>query len=219
MASIPISGPEYLGMQDFKSVSERYGGLVKSCRFIVRIIPVGVHLRDVRSPVIEDLPYLCEVAEMPGRGFMNVDLRYYGPNFKLPFQTSYEDINLTFLCRTESLEREFFDNWMAVINPINSWDFNYRDDYYANIDIFHFGEFGEYEDDNAPRATYKFTLHNAYPVLVNPQPATWSDDQFQRLIVSFTYTHWSRKGLDKEPKITDPQDIDLVNGKINERKF
>jgi hypothetical protein len=153
---------------------------------------------------------------------MNVDLRYYGPSFKLPFQTTYEDINMTFLCRTTSLERQFFDDWLLVINPINTWDFNYRDDYRAEIDIFQFGEFSE--DDNGsfsdmssstgPEAVYKFTLHNAYPVLVNPQPATWADvDQFQRLIVSFTYTHWSRKGLDPEPSVTDPNKVDLVRGR------
>jgi hypothetical protein len=219
MATVPITGaPEHLTMQNFRSISEDFGGLVKSCRFAAVIIPVGRYVLNL-SPIIRDLPYLCEVAEMPGRGFMNVDLRYYGPNFKLPFQTSYEDINLTFLCRTASFERQFFDDWMTVINPINTWDFNYRDDYYANIDIFQFGEFGEFSNSRGPEAFYKFTLHNAYPVLINPQPATWSDDQFQRLVASFTYTHWSRKGLDPEPRVTDPQNIDLVEGKINNRKF
>lgn len=207
MAQVPIQNyPRSLSMQDFRSISDDYGGLVKSSKFAVRIIPFGQYVRNL-SPVVEDLLYLCEVGEIPGRGFMNVDLRYYGPNFKIPFQTTYEDLNLTFLCRTASLERQFFDDWMTVINPTNTWDFNYRDDYAARIDIFQFGEISS--DDYEPEAFYKITCHNAYPVLLNPQPATWADDQFQRVVVSFTYTHWTREGLDTEPGYTDS----LVRGR------
>lgn len=221
MASIKINGaPQNLTMQNFRSIAHDAGGLVKSCKFAAAIRPVGRYVANL-TPIIKDLTYLCEVAEMPGRGFMNVDLRYYGPSFKLPFQTTYEDMNLSFLCRTKSLEREFFDNWMLVINPINNWDFNYREDYYSEIDIFQFGEYGANGDDDAtePEAMYRFTMHNAYPVLVNPQPVTWNDDQFQRLVVSFTYTHWSRKGIDPEPGVTDPTGIDLVQGRVNVRNF
>jgi hypothetical protein len=88
---------------------------------------------------------------------------------------------------------------MLVINPINSFDFNYRDQYRSEIDIFQFADYSEEDDDDAPTAKYFITLHNAYPILVNPQPMTWGDDQFQRLIVSFTYTHWSRRGYDPRP--------------------
>lgn len=213
MASIQITNaPTRISMQNFRSVIDDFGGLVKACRFAVVIHPVGRYVREL-SPVVTDLTYLCETTELPGRGLMNMDLRYYGPNFKLPFQTTYEDINMSFLCRTDSLERQFFDDWMLMINPINSWDFNYRDDYYANIDIY---QFGEIESDEAQ---YKFTLNKAYPVLINPQPVTWSDDQIQRLIVSFTYTHWSRQGLDPEQSSTDPRSIDLVIGSENLRNF
>jgi hypothetical protein len=78
---------------------------------------------------MRELPYLCEVAEIPRRGFMNMDVRYYGPNEKLPFLTQYEDMNLTFLCRNKSYERQFFDDWMSIINPTNTFDFNYRESY------------------------------------------------------------------------------------------
>ena len=157
---------------------------------------------------------------MPGRGFMNIDIRYYGPSHKLPFQTTYEDISLTFLCRSNSIEREFFDNWLYEINPINNFDFNYRDEYRSEIDIFQFAETSfEYSEEpqspidlprREPSATYAITLHNAYPLLINAQPMTWGDAQFQRLVVSFTYTHWSRKGYDPQPK-----QIDLIKARPN----
>lgn len=211
MADFPIANaPKDLTMLDFRAISDDYGGLIKSSKFAVQIRPIGEYIVNY-AQFCRDFTYLCEIAEMPGRGFMNLDVRYYGPSHKLPFQTSYEDINLTFLCRAESIERQFFDDWMLVINPINSFDFNYRDQYRSEIDIFQFADYSE-DDDGSHTAKYFITLHNAYPILVNPQPMTWGDDQFQRLIVSFTYTHWSRRGYDPRPGWSQ-----LVEGRQNSR--
>lgn len=215
MASINITNaPSALSMQNFRSISDKYGGLQRSCRFITRIRPVGQFLTPYSS-FMNELIYLTEVAEVPGRSFMNMDVRYYGPNHKLPFQSQYEDTNLTFLCRNDSLERQFFDDWMLIINPINSFDFNYRDDYRAEIDIFQYAEVPTGASGAAPEPVYHVILHNAYPLILNAQPVTWADDQFQRVIVSFTYTHWSRPGLDPTPRGGEPPNFSfsLVAGR------
>lgn len=213
MATIAIpNAPRNLTMQDFRSISDRYGGLQKSCRFIVQIVPVGQFLTPYGA-FLRDMLYLCEVAEFPGRGFMNADVRYYGPSQKLPFQTQYEDVNFTFLCRNKSYEREFFDDWMLIVNPNNTWDFNYRDDYRATVHIYQYDEFGG-PGATAPTAQYWMSLYNTYPVLLNSQPVTWADDQFQRVIVSFTYTHWNRPGIDPVPRTNAPGgfSFNLVEG-------
>lgn len=195
-------------MDYFYSISQKFGSLAKSARFVARIVPTGARINAIasRNPAYRELMYLCEAAEYPGRGFMNVDLRYYGPSFKLPYQSTYEDINLTFICRNEGYERQFFDDWMREINPNNSFDFNYRDEYACYIEIFQLADYSEiapavpsYGVELYPepaKATYKFTLLDAYPILVNPQQITWADDQFLRLGVSFTYHWWTRYGLD-----------------------
>lgn len=193
MPVVPINNaPQSISMVDFKALSDQYGGLAKSCRFAVRINPQGNLLQQAAGGFQNQLVYLCEAAEYPGRGFLNVDLRYYGPNFKLPYQSSYEDITLTFLCRNGSLERLFFDNWQSIINPPNTFNFNYRDDYRSQIEIFHIDEAGQPQ--------YYFTLLDAYPVLVNPQALTWADDQFLRLGVTFTYSWWTRPGIDPKSR-------------------
>jgi len=220
MASIPLTNApsiDDMTMQRFRSESDKMGGLARGCRFLVRITPVGELLNLIDDAgMTRDLMYLTEMAEIPGRGFMNVDLRYYGPSFKLPFQTTYEDLNLGFICRARGLEREFFDNWMTVINPVNTYDFNYRDDYRCQIDIFHFtdtpttaGVSGQANGIN--NAIYRATIHNAYPILVNQQPLLWTDDQFLKLIVSFTYTHWTREGIDPRKTLGSGSDR-LVKG-------
>lgn len=220
MATVPIqNAPGYLDMIAFRAMSDTFGGLQRSCRFVTRIRPVGRFMTPYFA-FMNDLMYMTEVAEFPGRSFMNMDIRYYGPNHKLPFQTQYEDINMTFLCRNQSLERQFFDDWQLIINPINTFDFNYRDDYRAEIDVFQFAEApGPGGSRAAPQPVYHLTLHNAYPVIVNSQPVTWADDQFQRLVVSFTYTHWSREGLDPRPRGGEPPNFsyNLVRGRSEER--
>lgn len=178
-------------LTNFRAISGAAGGPARSNRFILQVLggPPTLSL-GVRN----DLSFLCEAVEYPGRGFMSTDIRYYGPNFKVPYQSVYEDLNLTFICRDEFLEREFFDNWMNIINPINSYNFEYRDKYISTIRLHQFSEY-------AHEAKYSFTFDRAFPILVNPQPATWADDNFHRLTVSFTYFRWRRENLD--PVVAD----------------
>lgn len=200
MPSFTINNqPTNLKMSDFWVYSSVFGGLAKSARFAVRIVPSGTDSLLARlgyRQLMQQMTYLCEAAEFPGRGFLSYDLRYYGPNFKVPYNSEYQETALTFLCRTESFERQFFDDWMEVINPSNTFDFSYKDSYKAEIHMFQFGETGTTTTE--PVATYSWVLHNAFPVLINPQPVTWADDNFQRLAVSFTYTNWSR--VNRDPK-------------------
>lgn len=199
MATFQIqNAPDNVNLTNFRA----YLGstpLSKSARFIAAIIPTGNMLLGSTTPVgrsrriLNNLMFQCESTELPGRGFMNADFRYYGPSFKLPFQTSYEDIVLNFLCRDDFLEREFFDDWMDLINPPTNFDFQYRDDYSCNIQIYQYSEAERSSNDNRPVVQYAFTLRDAWPVLVNPQPVTWADDGFHRLSVTFTYTKWIRE--------------------------
>jgi hypothetical protein len=170
-------------MNRFRGVSNEQGGPAKSNRFLVEI-DGGPQL----NPVQNDLTFLCEAAELPGRGFMSTDIRYYGPNFKVPYQSVYEDLNLTFICRSEFLERSFFDNWLNFINPVMDFNFRYRKEYNSTVKIH---QFSELSDD----PVYTFVFDEAYPILVSPQPATWADDNFHRLTVSFTYKRWYRTGF------------------------
>lgn len=210
--------PTLLRMQDFLSYSSKFGSLAKSCRFAVQIVPSGTESVLTKlgyGEFLNQFTYLCESAEFPGRGFMNMDMRYYGPNFKVPYQSEYQETAMTFLCRADSFERQFFDDWMEKINPTNTFDFAYKDSYTCEINMFQFGEQGrktttEPRDGTVvpsptnneftePVATYAWTLHDAWPVLVNPQPVTWADDNFQRLAISFSYTKWTRKNRDPQP--------------------
>ena len=203
MATIKFpNGPNYTGLIGERSVLSTQGGPAKSNRFLARISKKITGLDGVER----DLSLLCEAAEFPGRGFITIDNRYYGPNFKVPIQTTYEDLTLTFILRDKFLERQYFDDWMNLINPIDTYNFRYKSDYTNNIELFQLSDIASspatsggnlVNDGLAVNTQYAFTFEKAYPILINPQPVTWADDNFHRLSVSFTYTRWYRRGLDK----------------------
>lgn len=162
-------------------------------------MPVGSAVTGLLSTFNRDLMYLCEAAEMPSRQFMLVENRYYGPSHKIPFQSAYDDLNLTFICRSESRERRVFDDWMKIINPPNNFNFEFRDNYRANIEIFQYNDLMISAENPNPDPIYSFTLRDAYPTAIAGQPVTWADQEFLRLTVTFTYHFWIRKGMDPEP--------------------
>lgn len=223
MASFTINNqPELLSMQDFLAQSSMHKGLAKSSRFIVRILPSGANSKLTKfKNIMPQLQYLCESAELPGRGFLHIDLTYHGPKFKVPYLSEYQETNMTFLCRNQSFEREFFDDWMELINPTNTFDFEYKDNYKAEIQVFQLSDTPREKQNEQrettfsktePSVTYAWSLHDAYPVLVNPQPVTWADDNFQRLIVNFTFSKWTRRNKDKETKSYNLVDVGMIRG-------
>ena len=64
------------------------------------------------SSISRYLSLQCESAELPGRNIGTADVKIYGPSFKVPTSTSYNDMNLTFLCTNDFYERKLFDKWL-----------------------------------------------------------------------------------------------------------
>ena len=160
--------------------------LAKKSRYSVSIIPNASMLQDPEYINAEldsnELVYYCESAELPGRALGTTDVRIYGPSFKMPFVSAYNEITLTLLCDLNLKQKKFLDFWMNYINPTNNFFFKYRDTYTGEIQIKQYSETGE--------TTARFKLIEAYPVTINPMPTSWAEDNFHRVQVSFTYRYW-----------------------------
>lgn len=194
-------------MLDFRSKLDMLGGPAKNCRFAVRIMPEGSgsdgrgHFLATQGygNVLNDMTYLCESVNFPGRGFDFMEARYYGPPLFLPYNSKYSnDCTLTLLTRANAVERQLFDDWLEVINPTNLFDFNYATDYYCRIQIFQFKEISnKTERPTEPEPSYMWELKQAWPISVNEQAVTWADNDILRLQVTFTYRYWNRPGRDQ----------------------
>lgn len=191
MSTLQISNaPENLDLQSFRSTIDSYSGLALSCRYAVMIkLKNAIGSREMTALNNgKDFTYLCEATEFPGRRYQYTEYRYYGSAVPFPYITDYDPINMTFICRNDFSEREFFDDWMQSINPTTTYDFAFPDQYTAEIALFQMSERNE--------ATYEFTLRGAYPLAIHPQPVSWADDSVQKLTITMGYAEWLRSSKD-----------------------
>lgn len=125
----------------------------------------------------------CESASLPGKQLMTSDVKIYGPSFKVPYQSQYQDQNLTFLCTNEFYERKLFDKWIEAIHPTDTNNLRYakglNSSYLTNIKIIQYDDF--------IRQIYAVELIDAYPIAISDQPLAWSEDGFHRLTIQIAF--------------------------------
>lgn len=167
----------------FRALLGAAGGPGSQSRFFVMVTPpagLGAGLEN-----FSDMRYLCESADLPGKGLKTAELRHYGPSFRRPYEVEYETIDLTFLCRDYYTERFAYDAWMELISPTNNYDMAYPDDYEGSVRIYTVTQ-------TSMLSRYRFNLQGAFPIMVSKQPMSWIEDQVQRLTVTFSYAQWTR---------------------------
>lgn len=158
-------------------------GFAKANRFLVEFSFGNAVFSELNARDLANLlTFKCEQAEFPGREFVTSDARIYGPMYKSPNMSSYGDVNLTLLCDSSLTQKQLFETWMSYINTPYSFDFNYRDNYIADVTI------EQYNETN--KKTFFCTLREAYPVSVTALSANWADDSIHKLQVTLTYRYW-----------------------------
>jgi hypothetical protein len=130
-----------------------------------------------------NLALQCETAELPGKTLMTQDVKIYGPTFKVPYQTQYNETSLTFLCTNEFYERKLFDRWLEAIHPSDTNNLRFpkgaESRYMTNVKIIQYDDF--------IKQIYAVELIDAFPIGVASQSLSWTDDAFHRLSIQFAY--------------------------------
>jgi hypothetical protein len=160
--------------------------LARPSRFDVQI-PVPMAL-SFYGGTTRQLNYRCENTELPGRTLATTGLKIYNLEEKFPYQTTYNDISMTFIVDEDMRARKFFDAWINYINPTTNLNFKYKTDYAVSILV------NQYDMKNVP--TYSVYLLDAYPISVNQMDLDWSSDGFHKLVVTFAYTYWKEYSID-----------------------
>ena len=229
--------PTNLEIKDFLSRVNLLGGLAKSCRFAVRFnirSTTNINLLNALPyrDRLSNLLYVCDAVEFPGRGFETSQIRYYGPSQTLPNNSEYGPCNLSFLCSNSGFERQFFDDWQEIINPSQTFNFNYPDQYFCDVEIFQFSEYAigagsfppgtklDYTQMSlvkTPQIVYNWKLYKCWPVQVMAQQATWADNSdVLRLQVSLSYKYWDRPGnniyiVEDQPEVVQNPAAQVLN--------
>ena len=142
--------------------------------------------RTTNASLSRYLALQCETAELPGRTLLTQDAKVYGPTFKIPYQSQYNDINLGFICTNDFYERKLFDRWLEAIHPSDTNNMRFprgnQTRYMTNITIVQYDDF--------IKKIYSVQLIDAFPIGVAAQPLSWSEDNFHRLSVQFAYQRY-----------------------------
>jgi hypothetical protein len=140
---------------------------------------------DSQPDISRYLALQCETAELPGKTLQTADVKVYGPTYKIPYQTQYQETTLTFICTNDFYERKLFEKWLLAIMPYDtnnlrfSNDFENKTRYLTNITIMQYNE--------SVKQIFAVELQDAFPVGMASQQLSWSDDSFHRLSIQFSY--------------------------------
>ena len=175
-------------INEFKAEINRQGGLASPNKF--RMLITGGILDSSKARAIA---LLINQATIPGRALATNEIRTYGPIRKAPYNTIYDDLQISVFCTNDGLfPRDLFEDWQNSIIKTTTGQLNYFDQYVADLVI------EQYNEQNEVIFTCKFI--DAYPVIVNPLALDWSaTNTVHNLTVSFAYRKWQLDPLPLSP--------------------
>lgn len=160
--------------------------LARPSRFDVQI-PIPLTLIPFRN-TSRNLTFRCETAQLPSRTLATAEQKFgANPVEKFPYQSNYNEAEMTFIVSDDMSEKIFFDTWLEYINPTYSFNFKYKSDYSSTIVINQYDVTGS--------KTYSINLIEAYPISVNQLDLDWSSTEHHKLSVVFAYTYWQNNSI------------------------
>jgi hypothetical protein len=144
---------------------------------------------------INEFSFRCEKAEFPGRTLAtSEDTGGGGPTLKLPYDVTYNDIQLSIICSADMAERLFFESWMdSIIGPAGMKSgpgtgglVSYFEHYARGIslEVQQLNEKGE--------IIIAYEMHDIYPIALSAMNATWEEvNSYQRFGVTLFYRHYT----------------------------
>jgi hypothetical protein len=154
----------------------------------------------------ETFSFRCERAEFPGKTLAtNEDVGGGGTTLKLPYDVTYNDIQLSIICTEDKKERMFFDNWIdSIIGPAG-YDIATKDS--AGKTIFYTQNPGlvRYYEDYAKgvklsvkqlnakaEVIMNWVMHDIYPIAISAMNASWDEpNSYQRFSVTLNYRYYT----------------------------
>lgn len=132
----------------FISHFDSHAGYARTSKFEVRI---ALPERLVGAGSMEELSLQCEAAELPGYTVNTVESKIFGAPTYIAGTPAFGDISLTFICAGDLWEKKFFDAWLDLIIPKNTYLVKYKKDYQTNITIHQFSDYSSenYKPPNA----------------------------------------------------------------------
>ena len=184
---IPSYINNFIGQSIFEKILNLPNNIVADVTDIFSFAPQDEQSRTSNPSLSRYLSLQCESAELPGKSILTADAKVYGPGYKVPYQTQYNDISLNFLATNEFYERKLFDRWLEAIMPSDTNNLRFAKGnntrYMTNIKVVQYDDF--------IKQIYAVELIDAFPIAIASQPLSWSEDNFHRVSVQFAYQKYN----------------------------
>ena len=176
-------------VNEFMSKADNLGSLARKHKFTVEIISptalTGSPQKGNKNPGsvnVDTIEFLASAASLPGKSFSTTTHRMYGFGLQVPYEAKYEPVQLTFHNTNDYLPRIFFEDWMANIARIKSYNMQYYTDYISTVKIH------AWDDQNIKR--YSCELVESYPSNMSAIEMSWDSTDVQTFTVDIQYSWW-----------------------------
>lgn len=175
-------------INDIRATMGKYG-IARSAHYAVTFTPPSI----LNSPVISDLPFMCDSANLPGVILSLDDVRHkgYGLVEKRPNSITFEDFTVSIIGDASGLVLAFIQDWLSLVTNFDGESeqstfgiapemFNYPAEYWGTINLYLY--------DITANVYKTYTLSKAFPVNLGAVELNWSNnDALMRIPMTFTY--------------------------------
>ena len=165
-----------LSLRSFKisEFREKIGAVARPNLFNVSISKSG-------AP--DTFSFRCESTSIPGKSIATIDDIGSGPSLKIPYDVTYNDIDLNIICSQDMKERKFFEDWMDdIVNHQGIMSF--YNTYAKGVKLT-----VEQLDENG-FIILSYDLYDVYPISISPMNLSWEEtNTYQRFSVTLNYRY------------------------------
>lgn len=166
------------------------------------------------SGMDELLSLRCEATEFPGRQLISNDSRIYGPSYKTPYQSVYQEITLNFIETENFLIRQYFELWMDLVFNSTTNRLSYPNEYRVDTTLEQFdvsdgSRPNSVNDPEIPNPSLlpaaEWNLYNSFPTAINQMPVSWAEDGLHRVTVTLAFEWYTMRIAKSSDTSVKPQ--------------
>jgi len=158
-------------LQDF--VAEMQKGLARTNRFFV-LLP-GKETGKLMG-------MFCENVQLPSSTILTSPSRIFGEVREVPYERSYEPINMSFYVDSDFQVKKYFDDWHNSIFDQYNKSGKYYEEYAKQIEIW----VHNVED----KRTYAVTLNECYPKSIGAIQLDYGSKEIMKVQVTMQFKNW-----------------------------
>jgi len=169
-----------LGVDDFKSLVSKKGGVARSNIF-------RVELPSFAGVTKEEINLLCRDVVLPGRQIITREKNIGIQNRKVAYGHLYQEVSMTFTLLNDYGIKKYFEYWQSKAVNQTSFEIGYKKEYAKTVKI---QQLKKSTDARVDDIIYEVELYDAFPVTMNDIRLSNDLDQLAELNVSIGFTNW-----------------------------